>query len=448
MSLRLRRIIYLTFIILFIIVTPLVIFYTAGYRYNWQKSKIEHTGVLALNVKPTDSHLYLNNTLLAKERPVRFTNLLSNYYLIRAEKDNYFPWQKNLEIRSGQSTLAYDIVLFKKSLPRLLFSGKIKTFAWSAKEKKIVYLDEKGVWLKKTDKEAKLIFNYQPPLSTADFQLSWSPNEQFLLLKELSNQNNRYIVIDTSNPQEDININEITSINFADLVWSPTGNHLLYGLNGEELYRINLNRQKAEKIAKGIKNFAWQNGNLYLIQDKNNNSYILKYNSLNLLNRFNEIVVLPQGRYQLMSGKDNYLIAIEPSQNNLYLIDLQNDEQPLLLLKGNQGIWGQGEKNNYLAYYNASEWWIFDPKTKKSQMVGRYSNDLKKVLPVPNIPYYLFILNNSLYLTELDDRDQRNTDKLFDGQEMSKVWLDAKGENIYFLDKIGQQRGLFQLEIQ
>lgn len=445
MSLRFRRLTYLIFILLFLVFAPLMILHTAGYRYNWQKSKVEEVGVLLIDVKPKDSRLYLNDAPLGKDRPLRLTNLLPNYYFIRAEKDGYFPWQKNLEIKSRLSTLLYDIALFKKNSPRLLIDGQIKTFRWSPKGKKLAYAADGAVWLKTKEEEAKLIF--QPPALSAqtDYQLTWSNNEQFLLLEESSGPKNRFTVLDTVNPGKLIKVEEIAALNFSALNWSPRENYLLYGLSGNDFYEINLNQQKSKKIAEGIKSFAWLDGDLYLIRDAEKSSLILKQG---LFSGWEEVADLPAGGYQLQAGRHDYLTAIEPNQNNLYLIDVKNTRQPLLLLKGREADWGRGEKNDYLIYYNSDEWWIFDPKTKKSQMMGRYSHDLRQVLPLPDAPYFVFLLNKTLYLTELDDRDQRNTYELFDGQEISDVWLDAQGENIYFLDKVGKQTGLYQLEIR
>ncbi len=440
MSLRLRRFIYLFFIILFLIAAPIMILYTAGYRYSWQKSKVEQVGVLIINVKPTDSRLYLNNAQQSDKRPLRLTDLLPNYYLVRAEKENYWPWQKNLEIKSRLSTLLYDIALFKKTLPRLFLTGKTRAFSFFAKDKKIAFVDETGVWIKKNNEELEMVFSYHPAAPTSSPLLSWSANGQFLL--------NSYLVIDTSNPEESLNLQLLTSLKFSDLQWSPRDNYLLYGLSGEELYKINLNQQKTEKIASQVKSFTLMNSRLYFTQVKTNGVQIVQYDSSGILNKFENITVLPNNNLKLRAGQNNYLMAIESAQNNLYLINLKDSGEPIILLKGSEAVWGEGEKNNYLAYYNAAEWWIFDPKIKKTQMMGRYSNDLRKVLPLPNIPYYVYLVGNTIYLTELDDRGERNTYALFKGREIGELWVDAEGKNIYFTDKIGGQLGLFQLEIQ
>lgn len=95
MSLRVRRIIYLTFILIFAIATPLIILYTAGYRYNLKKNKIQKTGILILKSRPKEATIYLNEKIQKEKTPARIANLLPEDYFVRVEKENFYPWQKN-----------------------------------------------------------------------------------------------------------------------------------------------------------------------------------------------------------------------------------------------------------------------------------------------------------------------------------------------------------------
>ena len=52
MNLKHRRILYISFILIFIILVPITIFYAAGYRYNFKQNKIEKTGILYIDSKP------------------------------------------------------------------------------------------------------------------------------------------------------------------------------------------------------------------------------------------------------------------------------------------------------------------------------------------------------------------------------------------------------------
>ena len=54
-----RRITYSLFIILFLIVTPLIIFYTQGYRFNFKNQHIQQTGILVISSNPKKADITL-----------------------------------------------------------------------------------------------------------------------------------------------------------------------------------------------------------------------------------------------------------------------------------------------------------------------------------------------------------------------------------------------------
>jgi hypothetical protein len=161
-----------------------------------------------------------------------------------------------------------------------------------------------------------------------------------------------------------------------------------------------------------------------------------------------ELASLPPGDYRPISDKNNFLTLSETNTNSIYLVDLKDTKQPLLRLSGSQAVWGLGTKNNFLYYYDNSEVWIFDPETKQSSMLMRYNNDVKKILPIPNIPYFVIQLGNILQIVELDDRDTRQAQTIFTGREISNLNIDKKGKVIYFADKLKDATGIFSLEIQ
>ena len=127
MTLRYRRIIYLVFIAVFLIIAPIITLYSTGYRYNFKKNKIEKTGILNIDSQPRGALIYLNGQYQNKT-PARFTNLLPDRYQVKVEKDGYYPWQKDLEVKSNLTTFAKDIVLFKQNLPVNIVAGEINIF--------------------------------------------------------------------------------------------------------------------------------------------------------------------------------------------------------------------------------------------------------------------------------------------------------------------------------
>lgn len=449
MSLRIRRLIYAIFIILFVIIAPLMVFYTIGFRYNWQKSKIEQVGVLLLDVKPPSSQLFLDNALLPESRPLRLPDLLPNYYLVRAEKQGYFAWQKNLEVRSQESTVVYDIVLFKNQPPKFLLAGRLQTFSLSPSESLMVFIKNNTVFsrnLKNNQTETLAILPYE----IDEPKIIWSPNERFFIVR--SQKNASFAIVSALKKNKVISWHTFDLGPLSNAQWGDDNEHL-YGLaeaKNRALYKINFANNTKKEIDKEVISFQVIDGRIYLTKNTQDKTHLYRYRQ-NLLTRepLEEIAPLPLGSYFIKDIRNNFLSVLD-EKNQIYLIDLGDSKQPLWQLNGRYLSWGEGAKNNFLYYYDDEQLWLFNPKTKKSEMLTRLSGQLKQVLPIPRLPYLVLRVNNDLFLTELDDRGERNVITLLKPQNLNDALFDEKGANLYFSGKIDidGEEGLFKMEIQ
>jgi len=62
MNLIRRRILYIFFIFLFLLITPLIILYANGYKLS-NNFRLEKTGILILDSEPQDAKIFLEDTL-------------------------------------------------------------------------------------------------------------------------------------------------------------------------------------------------------------------------------------------------------------------------------------------------------------------------------------------------------------------------------------------------
>ena len=112
-----RRILPWIFAIVFIASAPVLVFYTAGYRYNPLKEKIERNGTMIFDSKPSGATILLNGTATGKTTPVTVQDVVPGRYVIRYEKDGYWPWEKQLDVLPELVTFANDVRLWKKTVP-------------------------------------------------------------------------------------------------------------------------------------------------------------------------------------------------------------------------------------------------------------------------------------------------------------------------------------------
>ncbi|PJE64095.1 MAG: hypothetical protein COU90_04465 [Candidatus Ryanbacteria bacterium CG10_big_fil_rev_8_21_14_0_10_43_42] len=101
MSLRLRRILVLISVILFILAWGPVLFYTLGYRFSFADKSIRTTGGLFINTTPVRTTVYIDEA----EKVTSFItgdifvqNLKPGSHTIIVEKEGFYSWKKNLMI--------------------------------------------------------------------------------------------------------------------------------------------------------------------------------------------------------------------------------------------------------------------------------------------------------------------------------------------------------------
>ncbi len=118
-----RRILPWVFAAVFLSVAPVLVLYTAGYRWNPKKIKVERNGTLIVDSEPNAARIYLNDRDTEETTPVTIQNIRPGEYAIRIEKSGYHSWEKRLHIQAEFVTFASDMILWPEREPRLLTSA-------------------------------------------------------------------------------------------------------------------------------------------------------------------------------------------------------------------------------------------------------------------------------------------------------------------------------------
>jgi len=100
MSLKTRRIIFILFIIIFIIITPLIISYASGYRFSFPRKIIQKTGLLVLDSRPPGAKIYINDKLYQLFFNKYFSNK-NNYTTTPAKIKGILPNEYNVRLELG-----------------------------------------------------------------------------------------------------------------------------------------------------------------------------------------------------------------------------------------------------------------------------------------------------------------------------------------------------------
>ena len=457
MKLRYRRIIYLTFIGFFLIAVPTVSFYAAGYSYNFKRHKIEKTGILYIDSKPKDALIYINDQYEAKT-PKRFARLLPDIYKIRVEKNGYYSWEKELEVKSNLTTFSKDIILFKKNLPINIIEGEISILASSKNQEKIIYsltkenIDELRLLNLRSNEDILIKqFNNQA-YNQLEF-MEWSPSQNKALLKEVIGEFAKYLIVDI----ETLKVREIfdiTRLNFNKVSWDTLDDNYLYALRKAVFYQIDLfNNSTKILLSANIEDFQVNKNEAYYITRVANELFLNKI----ILNGENielaEKIKLPSpSQYSLQPSTPEYLVLLDKKNNDLFIInsksfDDENIEDNIVLQdRAKKIIWSKDLTS--LLYYTDFEIWTFNFSTRQKNLITRYGETIDQAFWHTGEKYIVYRTGNIIKTIEDNPSEIKNDLQLAELSRVSSLTIDDQGKNLYFIGQAGNKEGIYKLEIQ
>ena len=117
---RLPRFVFPIFLLAFLIGTPVLLLYTAGYSYNFSTHKLEQVGFLLIDGTPKNADVYLSNKLIAQQMPLYVKRAIPDSYTIRIEKEGYVSYETDVRIDPRQSVVYSPLYLIRKEIPQQL----------------------------------------------------------------------------------------------------------------------------------------------------------------------------------------------------------------------------------------------------------------------------------------------------------------------------------------
>ncbi|MBI2038617.1 MAG: PEGA domain-containing protein, partial [Candidatus Nealsonbacteria bacterium] len=113
-------------------------FYSQGYRFDFEKRKITQTGAIFLQAEPKRAEVYINGKFSKKtdllSGSALLENLLPGEYKIKLKRDGYYLWDKTLEVKEKQVTEAKNIILVKDKINFTTLPENAKNL-WPAEQK-------------------------------------------------------------------------------------------------------------------------------------------------------------------------------------------------------------------------------------------------------------------------------------------------------------------------
>lgn len=120
MSKKIRAFVFFILFLIFITFSPILILFSLGYTFDFEKKNFIKTGVLFVQAKPQRAQIFLSGKYKKTTDPIfgkaKILRLIPKKYLVEIKKSNYFSWKKELEIKEGKVTEVVGVILFPEKV--------------------------------------------------------------------------------------------------------------------------------------------------------------------------------------------------------------------------------------------------------------------------------------------------------------------------------------------
>lgn len=251
-----RPMVFFLFAAGFLVSAPIVVLYTAGYRYHFGSGKIVQTGLMSVSSIPRGADIVMDGVLMSEKTPAAIDNIIPGMHEVRIEKNGYTTWQKTLDVYSKQTTFAREVVLFldaeSERLDGVSLGSPIAAiYDWQPLS--VTYtvqnVHDRSVISHQSENGVASILAYLP-LGAYAFEEAPAP---YLLLRDSAR--GRLILLDSSQTAAPILLNT----NATKWAWSRTGDALLFSDGFDmEAYAPTLHRRETiTRLSTPITGLAW-----------------------------------------------------------------------------------------------------------------------------------------------------------------------------------------------
>lgn len=449
MNKRLRAVITLSFVTLFLVTVPVVLLWTAGYSFNWKRQRVQKTGIIQVESVPKNARVLIDGASQKKTTPAMITRLLPEDYSVTVEADGYLPWHKTLEVKSSQTTFATGIVLYKNVLSRIDVEKRITASAWSTDGTQVAFVAENG-----DSKEVSAVTPGKNPLllarfpkdSLAEETVSWSPDGKFVLLVADSSGATHVIRFSADDSFPPLSVSDRFPKGKLTAHWTVDGG--IGVIDAAGAYVVNATTGKSTP--------ALQGKNALDVDSRGSVSYVLHLTDASRKGEEQRVILekitadgptpflnLPVSHYRFVLGDEGHILIQDQKKGQLLAVDRNDASFDTLDATGTQ--WEP--KGSRLLLWNGYEISLYDPRDGSRELVTRIGSGIEQCAFSPSGDGILYSTPNGISFVELDPRDVRNTYDLVRYSEGGPFAIDRSAKLLRFTGSIGSQHGIFERDL-
>lgn len=445
MNLRKRKIYFLGAVVIFIIVTPLLILYSTGFRFNFKTFSFAKTGGIFISSDPKGVDVYVNGELAEKTSTSIFSQgglvsgLKPNEYTVTVKKDGYRDWVKKLAVSENLVTEARNIFLVPEKPREEAVAGNINDFVFSDSQSLLAYAVENIVNITHlaSGNTEQVIFDKKEKIGRIGFL-----SDDYLIIESLAqNKLKKYLYNIAS--KETMPLKENAGEKYTKIERAPGDQLKLIALSNQNiLYVVDAGSQNEQEIiAKDVSNFEIFGTMMIYVTT----APVIVYEKDLSSGKTEQLIKSPIDNVgitsQLLRSKDGNRAIIDNKQK-LYFY---NNETGMFDLIASDIISAKfSPDGKKLMYQNQKEMFVYylkniriQPYKNKGDMefITRFSK------PITNSEWFaydnehiIFTAEKLIKFTELDGRDQRNTYDIATVNNALKIKYNSYNDYLYFLD--------------
>jgi hypothetical protein len=445
-SRKVRLAMLIVFIIAFFVISPIIIMYTAGFRYDWQNGLLKETGAISVDVEPKTATVYLNGIRLQDKMPIRLNNIAPAKYNLRISAPEYFDWQKEIEVKNKQTNYTKEISLIKKGKPEILINGQVDNINISFDGRFIIYSTQKNntteIWLwDNTANQGTILsrLNNKKPL-----KIIWAEKNNYALITDESAPYSRLLIINPENPSKQTDLVKNNSV-IKKFQWGNSVEPQLYYSTRDNIFLYSPVTAKAQVVTKNTYiDWYMEDGQLWTMKtDSTTKQYNITRDTLGFNSAFNH---LDSTDINLATGKivSSNLQILAARQNTILLKNAKDSEMILLTNSNRYKISADkfliSKYNNWWLLWSQWELWTYS-EGEEPYLLNRSGEYLQEVTPMDKYNTLAITWANKttvLFPYYLATHDLLN-------EKITDIAADTDNKIIYFVNKTKNKEGIWKL---
>ncbi|MFA6183708.1 MAG: hypothetical protein WC682_01245 [Parcubacteria group bacterium] len=470
---KLKKIFFWILVVIFLAITPAIVYYAMGYRFNPERGIFIYSGSVTLKPTPREIEVYINGKQVSTGI-VNFLNysyhvgsLLPGKYMLEVKSAGYRPWSKEVHVHSGVSTEFWNIFLVRENYTKIQYpTQKTENFFISPDGKRIALVEkmDEGVVVKILDiKKEEILYTF--PFAGYGFSqnkkenIEWSPKEGRLIVPLEKEGKEEYFVVSIGG-KEVFSLNgKINHSDIRKLRWSSDDTNTIFYISQDRLFRVNLdNPDGAMEVASNIAGYDLSGSNIYYFSKENGIIY-----QKNIIGKDAEkqittdSIVAEAGSDFEVIVYDEDRIAVISQDKKLYLYN--QGEVDKGFKKIGEGVLGvhfsnDGKKiafwsNNEITVYFVRKWET-QPAREEGQKIDivRFSQSIDNVSWLKDYEHLIFSAGNQVKIVELDNRSAKNIGDLASLNSANpKAVYNTREDNLFYIDKNNDTDSLYLISL-